>query len=104
MSLGEAQIAQFGVIKIITRCWAGCSIKTIRVLQLMEAEAAIMMMSYQKRERERERTHFSLSLSLSRSSQGSKGSDTESERESGVFVHVCATALIHYSHAAHTQF
>jgi hypothetical protein len=98
MSLGEAQIAQFGAIKIITRCWAGCSIKTIRVLQLMEAEAAIMMMSYQKREREH------ISLSLSRSSQGSKGSDTESERESGVFVHVCATALIHYSHAAHTQF
>lgn len=28
-------------------------------------------------------------FSLSQRSQGSKGSDTESERESGVFVHVC---------------
>jgi len=73
MSLGEAQIAQFGAIKIITRCWAGCSIKTIRVLQLMEAEAAIMMMSYQKRERE----HISLSLAAVKGLKGAIQSQSE---------------------------
>jgi hypothetical protein len=75
MSLGEAQIAQFGAIKIITRCWAGCSIKTIRVLQLMEAEAAIMMMSYQKREREN--TFLSLSLAAVKGLKGAIQSQSE---------------------------